>query len=126
MARPVNGRRWKQRIFWLLGFVQQRSLKQVDIQVSIAIVVEECSSCSHDLRHKQLPGSPSKVLELQSEFGSRISEKWFRRRLGRGRGKRKEEYGKGNDGERPRSLQFGRLPFLWALFQDLQISLDAR
>src|SRR5262249_39509680 len=63
--------------------VEHRPLHKVDIQISIVVVVEECSASSHDLRQEVFAGGTGEMVKGQSNLGSCIAEERLSRRTSR-------------------------------------------
>ena len=55
--------------------IKHRSLQQVHIQIAIVVIVKERRARSHNLRHKVFARRAGEVLEVQSGFGSGVTEK---------------------------------------------------
>src|SRR5439155_3734923 len=102
---PAGGRR-EPRIAQRFSRLEDRALHQKNIQVAIAIVVEESHAGAHDLGQVELAGGSREMLESESGLSSRFPELDTRRMDGlpagaAGQKANPERGGERRDGESP-------------------------
>src|SRR5437660_7124562 len=74
MARLRARGWWKLREPKILSWVEHRALHEINVQVTVVVVIEQSHAGSHDFRHGVLADSAVEMMKLQADFFGSLKE----------------------------------------------------